>query len=118
MQREMPFFGEVRALQHAPLELVKRCRHGLDAIRLCIQLSGHTHDFIREQLNIDKGHFSRIMQGKAWFPDTKRIELMTICGNRAPAQFDALMTGCELVELSKDAKIRELEEQLKALRAA
>jgi hypothetical protein len=118
MQREMPFLGEVRSLSNAPSDLVKCCRHGLDAIRLCIQLSSYTHDFIREQLGIDKGHFSRIMQGKAWFPDTKRIDLMVLCGNRAPAQFDALMTGCELVELSKDAKIRELEEQLKALRAA
>lgn len=118
MQREMPFFDAVRPMQNAPDELVKKCRHGLDAIRLCIQLSGHTHDFIREELCIDKGHFSRIMQGKAWFPDTKRIQLMTLCQNRAPAQFDALMTGCELVELSKEARIRELEQQLKELRSA
>jgi hypothetical protein len=118
MQREMPFLYEVRAMQNAPDELVKKCRHGLDAIRLCIQLSGHTHEFLCDELHIDKGHFSRIMQGKAWFPDTKRIELMNLCGNRAPAQFDALMTGCNLVELSKDARIRELEEQLAAARAA
>jgi len=105
-------------MQNAPDELVKRCRHGLDAIRLCIQLSGHSHEFICEQLRINKGHFSRIMQGKAWFPDTKRTDLMSLCGNRAPAQFDALMTGCELVELSKEARIRELEKQLAEARAA
>lgn len=105
-------------MQNAPNELIKKCRHGLDAIRLCIQLSGHTHEFLCEELTIDKGHFSRIMQGKAWFPDTKRIELMSLCGNRAPAQFDALMTGCELKELSQEVRIRELEEQLAALKAA
>lgn len=118
MQREMPFLIQVQDMNNAPEELIKKCRHGLDAIRLCIQLSGHTHEYLCDELHIDKGHFSRIMQGKAWFPDTKRIELMNLCGNRAPAQFDALMTGCELVELSKDAKIRELEQQLAMLRTA
>ena len=118
MQREMPFLYEVRAMQNAPDELVKKCRHGLDAIRLCVQLSGYTHEHVAEKLNIDKGHMSRLMQGKGNFPDTKRIDLMTLCNNRAPAQFDALMTGCELVELSKEARIRELEAQLAAARAA
>jgi hypothetical protein len=115
MQREMPFFYEVRAMQNAPDELVKKCRHGLDAIRLCVQLSGHTHEFLAKELSIDKGHFSRLMQGKASFPDTKRIQLMTLCGNRAPAQYDALMTGCRLEELNTDARIRELKAQLEAL---
>lgn len=105
-------------MQNAPEELVKKCRHGLDAIRLCIQLSGHTHEFLCAELHIDKGHFSRIMQGKANFPDTKRIELMNLCGNRAPAQYDALMTGCRLEELSKEARIKELEELLASMRAA
>lgn len=105
-------------MENAPDELVKRCKHGLDAIRLCIQLSGFSHEHIAEELRIDKGHFSRIMQGKANFPDTKRIDLMIFCNNRAPAQFDALMTGCELVEMSKEARIRELEAQLKAIKAA
>lgn len=105
-------------MQNAPDELVKKCRHGLDAIRLCVQLSGHTHEHLAKELVIDKGHFSRIMQGKASFPDTKRIQLMSLCGNRAPAQFDALMTGCELVEMSKEARIRELEAKLAAAKAA
>lgn len=118
MQKEMPFLGETRGLQNAPDELVRCCRHGLDAIRLCIQLSGHTHEFLGEKLGIDKGHFSRIMQGKAWFPDTKRIDLMNLCGNRAPAQFDAVMTGCDLVEKSKDAQILALKAQLAALGVA
>jgi hypothetical protein len=118
MQREMPFYSGAKGLTNAPGELVSKCRHGLDAIRLCIQLSNHTHEFLCEELGIDKGHFSRIMQGKAWFPDTKRIELMSLCGNRAPAQYDAIMTGCELVELSKDAQIRSLRAQLAELGVA
>ncbi|MDE1139937.1 MAG: hypothetical protein PW999_09840 [Paraburkholderia tropica] len=118
MQKEMPFLAETRGLQNAPEELVQKCRHGLDAIRLCIQLSGNTHEYLCAELGIDKGHFSRIMQGKAWFPDTKRIELMNLCGNRAPAQYDAIMTGCDLVEKSKEAQILALKAQLAALGVA
>jgi transcriptional regulator with XRE-family HTH domain len=118
MQREMTFLYEVRAMQNAPDELVKKCRDALDAIRLCVQLSGYTHEFLAETLGIDRGAFSRMMQGRASFPDRKRIDLMSLCGNRAPAQFDALMTGCELRELSAAARIRELEEQLEAAKAA
>ncbi|SOY65624.1 hypothetical protein CBM2586_B10219 [Cupriavidus phytorum] len=118
MQREIRVLGEARALKDAPAELVSMCRTGLDAIHLCIQLSGYGHYFIAEELGIDKGHMSRMMQGKAGFPTDKRIKLMELCGNRAPVQFEALGVGCELVELSKDAQIRALEKQLAALKAA
>ena len=118
MQRQIPVMGEVRQVKDVPAELVKMCADELDAIRLCIQLSRYTHDFIREQLGIDKGHFSRMMQGQAGFPTSKRVALMSLCGNRAPAQYEAMRLGCELVELSKDEQIRELEKQLAALKAA
>lgn len=116
MQRQIPVMGEVRQVKDAPVELVKMCDDELDAIRLCIQLSRYSHDFIRERLSIDKGHFSRMMQGKAGFPTAKRVDLMNLCGNRAPAQYEAMRLGCELVELSKDAQIRALEQQLMELR--
>lgn len=118
MQRQIPILGEARKVSDAPVDLVKMCDDELDAIRLCIQLSRYTHDFIREQLRIDKGHFSRMMQGQAGFPTSKRVDLMTLCGNRAPAQYEAMRLGCELVEMSKDQQIRELEAQLAALKAA
>lgn len=117
MQREMPVHGEPRKLKDAPAELVGMCEDELDAVRLCIQLSSFTHEFIGKELSIDKGHFSRMMQGQAGFPTHKRLALMRLCGNRAPIQFEAMHSGCELVE-SKEAKIRQLEEQLAAARAA
>jgi len=117
MQREMAVHGEPRKLQNVSIELLKMCDDELDAVRLCIQLSSFTHEYIGKELSIDKGHFSRMMQGQAGFPTHKRLALMQLCGNRAPIQYEAMQSGCDLVE-SKDAKIRQLEEQLAAARAA
>ena len=115
MQREMPFLGESRKPAQAPIELVANCRHRLDAIRLCVQLSGLANDTISSRLGIDKGHWTRIMQGKAWFPDTKSIDLMMLCGNYAPMQFEALKCGFELFEDAKGKRKAELLAELNAL---
>lgn len=112
-QREMPVLGEPRKMSDAPLDLLKTCDDELDAIRLCIQLSRFTHEFIGKELSIDKGHFSRIMSGTAGFPTTKRLALMRLCGNRAPLQYEAMQAGCELVE-SKELRILQLEAELAA----
>lgn len=117
-QVEMHILGEIRGLKMAPMELVKKCRDGLDAIRLCVHLSDLTQEAISERCGINTQLFSRIMNGRAAFPDRKRDRLMYVCGNRAPAQFDAWKTGCELVEISKDTRIKELEDQLARLKGA
>ncbi|MBB5509590.1 hypothetical protein [Paraburkholderia atlantica] len=117
MQREMAVHGVPRKLQDAPIELLKMCEDELDAIRLCIQLSRFTHEFIGKELAIDKGHFSRIMSGSAGFPTSKRLALMRLCGNRAPIQYEAMHAGCELIE-SKEARIQELEALLQEAKQA
>lgn len=115
-QREMPILSGVRQPQMVSPELIQLRRHRLEAIQLCVQLSGLSNEYISERLSIDKGHFSRMMQGKAHFPDAKSIDLMHLCGNYAPLQFEAWAMGFELQERSKDARIRELEEQLQKLK--
>ena len=98
MQIPIPMPGEVRSMTLVPLELIETCRHRLDAIRLCVQLSSLPHEHIAKKLGLDKGHFSRIMQGKAYFPDTKTIQLMELCGNVAPTQFEMYalrLSACE-----------------------
>jgi hypothetical protein len=118
MQREMPFLGQCKKGQMVNEELIRQCRHRLDAIRLCIQLSGLSNEYIGECLGIDKGHFTRIMQGKAWFPDTKSIDLMTLCGNYAPLQYEAWATGFELFKDAKAQRLQELKAEIAALEAA
>lgn len=116
-QQEIRILGEARRPQMVPQELIHVRRHRLEAIQLCVQLSGLSNEYISEQLGIDKGHFSRMMQGKAHFPDAKSIALMQLCGNYAPLQFEAWALGFELQERAKDTRIAELERELAQLRA-
>jgi len=94
----------------APWGLVRKCRHRLDAIRLCIQLSGLSNDEVCRRLGIDPSHFTRMMQGRASFPDAKSIELMTVAGNYAPLQYEATACGFRLVP--QDSAQETLRERL------
>lgn len=118
MQREMPFFGEVKQPVMVADALLSTCKHRLDAIRLCVQLSSLSNEVISESLGIDKGHFSRIMQGKAHFPDSKSIELMSLCGNYAPLQYEAMACGFGLFKDAKQQRRAELLAELERLETA
>ena len=97
-QREIPLLGEARKPVLADWNAVKTCTHRMDAIRLCVQLSDYSHEMIASTLGINKGHWSRMMQGRAHFPDTKSVKLMELCGNYAPLQYEAWACGFELVD--------------------
>jgi hypothetical protein len=117
-QRELPMLAEVRRVADVPAEFVRACNSELEALNLCMNLSHLSDETIRDALGIDKGHFSRIRKGRGNFPPNKRVVLMELCGNRAPVQYEAWRLGCEVVELSKDVRIRELENQIATLRSA
>jgi hypothetical protein len=74
------------------------CHDLLDAIHLCIHLSRRKHYDIAESLGIDRGHWTRMMQGQAHFPTRKLGQLMKACGNYAPMQFLARESGFQLFE--------------------
>lgn len=117
-QRQLAFLTEARKAVDVPIEFVKACKDELAALNLCINLSNLSDETIREELGIDKGHFSRMRKGRGNFPPNKRLHLMALCGNRAPVQFEALHLNCDLVEKSKEARIRELEAELEMHRRA
>lgn len=118
MQREMPFLSVTTPPAMAPVELISACRHRLDAIRLCIQLSRLSLQRIGQELGIDTGHMTRIMQGKAHFPDAKSCDLMNLCGNVAPMQYEAMAMGFQLSADAKAQRKAELLAELAALEAA
>jgi len=118
MQREMPFISALPAPVAAPHELVAACRHRLDAIRLCIQLSRRSLQSVADEMGIDPGHMTRIMQGRAHFPDAKSCDLMRLCGNIAPMQYEAHAMGYELTQDEKAERVRQLKAELAALEAA
>ena len=118
MQREMPFLSATESPKHAPCELVTACRHRLDAIRLCIQLSRLPLSRVGDELGIDPGHMTRIMQGRAHFPDSKSCDLMRLCGNIAPMQYEAQAMGYQLSQDERETRRRQLQAELAALEAA
>jgi hypothetical protein len=115
MQREMPFLAQAKQPVMVADALLSTCKHRLDAIRLCVQLSSLSNEVIAESLVIDKGHFSRIMQGKAHFPDCKSVNLMYLCGNYAPMQYEAMECGFQLYKDPKEQRKAELLAELQAL---
>jgi hypothetical protein len=117
-QREMPLMAVMRTPKDVPIEFVRACKDELAALNLCMNLSNLSDEAIRDKLGIDKGHFSRLRKGRGNFPANKRVAVMELCGNRAPVQYEAMRLNCELVDLSKDAQIRQLEQQLQLLKAA
>lgn len=98
--------GETKVPELADWKLVEKCRHRLDAIVLCVQLSGLSHEEVAARLNIDKGAFSRMMGGRASFPDTKSIRLYQVCGNYAPLQYEAWACNFDLVDKALLAAIK------------
>lgn len=117
-QREMPFLAVVKPLEEVPLDFIKACNSELEALNLCMNLSRLPDEAIRDELGIDKGHFSRIRKGRGNFPPNKRVALMNFCGNLAPVQYEAWKVGRDLVERSKDARIRELQQEIDRLKVA
>lgn len=108
----------MRSPKDVPIEFVKACKDELAALNLCMNLSNLSDEAIRDALGIDKGHFSRLRKGRGNFPANKRVAVMELCGNRAPVQYEAWRMNCELVDLSKDAQILQLRQQLQLLEAA
>lgn len=118
MQREIPMIAAVRRPKEVDPQLLEMCKHRLDAIRLCIQLSGLSHEILAAELGLDKGHLCRILQGKAYFPDTRTVRLMELCGNIAPLQWEAMAFGYQLSADTKAQRKAELLKELAALEAA
>lgn len=114
VQREMPFFTRTEKPSPVAEHVLQGCTTLLEAIQTCVQVSRYTkHYTLAEDLGIDRGHWTRIMQGSAHFPTNKLQRLMELCGNLAPLQFMAKAMAVPLVvddrEIRKAALRRELE---------
>lgn len=94
----------------------------LGAIKLCISLAGFQADKqVYGVLNIDAGHWSRVMRGEAHFPVDKLTELMDLCGNEAPLIWLTHSRGYDAASLRKretetERTLREVRESLDAER--
>ena len=86
-QRQIPILSEVQPPTAVEDDLIARCENMMGAVHLCIHLSRLSHERICECLGIDKGHWSRMMQGRAHFPLNKLTALEGLCSNLAPTQY-------------------------------
>lgn len=117
-QKSLPLLSTATAPESVEPSIVSRCDSMLDAIHLCIYLSRLPHEAICSRLNIDKGHWSRMLQGQAHFPPNKLIPLMELAGNYAPLQWMASACGFELFKDAKQARVAELRAELAKLERA
>jgi hypothetical protein len=93
-------------------ELIEKCEDEIQALQLCVQLSRYQYDTLAHMIGMDKGHFTRCMQGHGNFPERKRTQLIAICGNLAPVQFLNLRFG---YKMTKDDDLDEQERAAQAV---
>lgn len=98
--------------------LVRQCDTLLDAIHLCIHLSKFKNYVLCDKLGIDRGHWTRMMQGQAHFPPNKLNELMKLAGNLAPLQWLSASMGIPLGMDAKQQRRAQLMRELELLDAA
>ena len=97
-QREIPILGLTSKPGIVDWSLIAKCQDEQEALLLCVHLSKLANEEIAHRLGIDKGHWTRIMQGRGNLPARKRTQLMATCGNLAPVQFDCLRFGLKVRE--------------------
>lgn len=117
VNREMPFFAVTKRPDEVDWSLIAKCNDEQDALLLCVHLSRLANEEIARQLGIDKGHWTRIMQGRGNLPARKRTQLMSICGNIAPIQYEAMRFGRQLKEHDVEREEKELLERLARVQA-
>lgn len=107
-----------RPLQHIDHALVLAQPTLLAAIKLCISAAGFERDKqVCGELEIDAGHWSRILTGQAHFPVDKLPALMDFCGNEAPLLWLVHNRKYDLTQLRRreteyERENRELREQV------
>jgi hypothetical protein len=117
-QRELGLIGSVRTKPDlVDWSLIARCHDELEALQLCVQRSRYKYHQLAHMLGIDPGHFTRIMNGQGHLPARKRTQLMSICGNLAPVQYDVLKFGYKMKEHDVEAELEEVERRREYLMA-
>lgn len=112
-----PLLGNVNRNLEVDWALIAKCNDEQDALLLCVHLSRLSNEEIARQLGIDKGHWTRIMQGRGNLPARKRTQLMSICGNIAPIQYEAMRFGRQLKQADIEREEKELLDRLARVQA-
>jgi hypothetical protein len=121
MQQEMPIFQAVKEPDWLPEYLIGRLRNEHDAVLLCWNKRRIKYSMSDASalLSLPKSHLSNILSGKKYLPYDMRIRFQTFCGNYAIRQYEDKVMGFKTItETPEQRRIRELESELAAARAA
>jgi len=120
MNKELPLLAEVKGPQELPEYLIARCRNETDAVMLCWHMRRIKYG-IREGarlLGMTASHLSNVVSGKKYLPHNT-VEFQQLCGNLAIRQFEDRQFGFRtVIDTPEQRRIRELESQLEAMKAA
>lgn len=92
-----------------PIEIIARQPNLMGAINLCINTSGLDDKEICATLEIDAGHWARVRKGDAHFPPNKIDDLMNLCNNEIPLQWQAQKRGQALIRLMSEVELENIE---------
>ncbi len=92
-----------------PIEIIALQPNLMGAINLCINTSGLEDKEIYSVLEIDPGHWTRVRKGEAHFPPNKIEELMNLCNNEIPLQWQANKRGQALIRLMSEVEMENAE---------
>lgn len=117
----MPFFDVAGQPEMVADFLVARLRNEADAVLLCWakRRVKYTMSDAATLLGLPKSHLSNILSGKKYLPFDFRIKFQALCGNWAIRQYEDSVCGFRsVVEAPEQRRIRELEAQIEAMKAA
>lgn len=86
------------------LETIARQRDITAAMQLSARVADLEWKELYLPLKIDKGHWSKIMTGKNFYPVNKLDDFMALTGNDIPIQYFALRHGLPVEALAEIAK--------------
>lgn len=113
-QTEFPLLRDLPQAFIVPIEMVRACKTGGEALDLAIRASGLAQKEVYMACDIDPGTFSRILSNKATFPDDKLRSLHATVKNRIFDEWRAFQVGSTLVVIQSEAE-RMLEEKQRQL---
>lgn len=121
VQGEIPLMQAMKEPEWLPEFLIGRLRNEHDAVLLCWNKRRvkYTMSDAAALLSLPKSHLSNILAGKKYLPYDMRVRFQQFCGNFAIRQYEDKVMGFKTIsETPEQRRIRELESELAAARAA
>lgn len=95
-----------------PEEVMRKTSLG-SALELCAELGGYTLDkTLQQEMEVDKGQFSRWQSETEGIKWSKFIRLMDLCGNDAPLMWMVNARGYDLFSLRRKETETERENRM------